>query len=93
MLHFAAVDYQATVFVNGVQVGTHTGGYDKFAFDITVHTTKNATNELILFVFDPTDDPAGNIPIGKQRRVPSHIFYTVSILDLPRRSSDEREIW
>ncbi|KAJ7699752.1 glycoside hydrolase family 2 protein [Mycena olivaceomarginata] len=70
VLHFAAV------FVNGVKVGTHTGGYDKFAFDITAHITKNATNELILFVFDPTDDPAGNIPIGKQRRVPSHIFYT-----------------
>ncbi|KAJ7649185.1 glycoside hydrolase family 2 protein [Mycena rosella] len=76
ILHFAAVDYQATVFVNGQQVGNHTGGYDKFAFDITSHVAKNTTNEVILFIYDPTDSLDGNIPIGKQRKVPSHIFYT-----------------
>ncbi|KAJ7101606.1 glycoside hydrolase family 2 protein [Mycena crocata] len=76
VLHFAAVDYKATVFVNGEKVGEHVGGYDKFAFDITSHVQKNATNELILFVYDPTDDHNGNIPVGKQRKVPSHIFYT-----------------
>lgn len=30
----------------------------------------------ILFVFDPTDMEGYNIPLGKQRLVPSHIFYT-----------------
>ena len=34
-LHFGAVDYEATVWVNGVQVATHKGGYDRFEADIT----------------------------------------------------------
>ncbi|KAL0578855.1 hypothetical protein V5O48_003134 [Marasmius crinis-equi] len=77
ILHFAAVDYHATVFVNGQQVGTHQGGYDKFFFDVTEHLTSDKkNNELIVFVYDPTDGEGENIPIGKQRIVPSHIFYT-----------------
>ena len=35
ILHFGAVDWQATVYVNGKQVGQHQGGYDGFSFDIT----------------------------------------------------------
>lgn len=35
LLHFGAVDYAATVFVNGTEVGTHKGGYSSFTFDIT----------------------------------------------------------
>ncbi|MBP6444098.1 MAG: hypothetical protein KA267_08780, partial [Gemmatimonadales bacterium] len=35
LLHFGAVDWQATVWVNGKQVGSHEGGYDPFSFDIT----------------------------------------------------------
>ncbi|KAI0748758.1 glycoside hydrolase family 2 protein [Daedaleopsis nitida] len=75
ILHFAAVDYEATVFVNGKKVGTHTGGYDKFSFDVTKYINKAGSNELILFVYDPTD-ANGNRSIGKQRIIPSHIFYT-----------------
>ena len=30
LLHFGAVDWEATVFVNGTTVGTHRGGYDAF---------------------------------------------------------------
>jgi beta-galactosidase/beta-glucuronidase len=78
VLHFAAVDYKTSVFVNGQKVGEHTGGYDKFAFDITSFVNKNGTNELILFNYDPTEGDDELIPIGKQRRNPSHIFYTVS---------------
>ncbi|KAK7034516.1 hypothetical protein VNI00_012363 [Paramarasmius palmivorus] len=77
ILHFAAVDYHTTVFVNGQEVGTHTGGYDKFSFDITGFLTEDRNdNELIVFVYDPTDGEGENIPIGKQRIIPSHIFYT-----------------
>ncbi|KAJ7207304.1 glycoside hydrolase family 2 protein [Mycena rebaudengoi] len=76
VLHFAAVDYKTSVFVNGQKVGEHTGGYDKFAFDITSFVNKNGTNELILFNYDPTEGDDELIPIGKQRRNPSHIFYT-----------------
>ena len=35
LLHFGAVDWDATVCVNGKEVGTHRGGYDPFTFDIT----------------------------------------------------------
>ncbi|KAJ6606262.1 hypothetical protein DFH09DRAFT_1269290 [Mycena vulgaris] len=54
----------------------NTGGYDKFLFDITSHVTKNATNEILLFIYDPTHSHDGNVPIGKQCIVPSHIFCT-----------------
>ena len=30
LLHFGAVDWEATVFVNGKELGTHRGGYDPF---------------------------------------------------------------
>ncbi|ESK83675.1 glycoside hydrolase family 2 protein [Moniliophthora roreri MCA 2997] len=77
VLHFAAVDYHTTVFVNGQEVGTHEGGYDKFFFDITSFLTGNREeNELIVFVYDPTDGEGENIVLGKQRILPSHIFYT-----------------
>src|SRR6188472_1438113 len=32
MLRFGAVDNEATVWVNGIRVGDHTGGYTPFAF-------------------------------------------------------------
>ena len=35
ILHFGAVDYKTTVYVNGEEVGTHAGGYASFSFDIT----------------------------------------------------------
>jgi len=32
LLHFGAVDWRTTAFVNGKQVGLHTGGYTFFTF-------------------------------------------------------------
>ena len=32
--------------------------------------------DRLVFVFDPTDEYPHHIPIGKQTRNPSHIFYT-----------------
>ncbi|KAI2467998.1 glycoside hydrolase family 2 protein [Annulohypoxylon bovei var. microspora] len=76
MLNFEAVDYQATVYVNGAPVGTHTGGYWHFNFDITKYLTLNGDNTIHVFVFDPTDAAGYMHPVGKQTRTPSHIFYT-----------------
>ena len=36
LLHFGAVDNICSVFVNGLKVGSHQGGYDAFSFDITL---------------------------------------------------------
>ncbi|MGN0114740.1 MAG: sugar-binding domain-containing protein, partial [Acutalibacteraceae bacterium] len=35
LLHFGAVDYECNVYINGVFVGNHFGGYSSFALDIT----------------------------------------------------------
>jgi beta-galactosidase/beta-glucuronidase len=49
LLNFGAVDYEATVFVNGREVGFHRGGYFEFSFDVTSFLHVNATNELYVF--------------------------------------------
>ena len=73
LLHFGAVDWQTTVFVNGIKVGSHKGGYDPFSFDITA-ALKKGKNKLVVEVWDPTD--AGTQPRGKQVARPSGIWYT-----------------
>ncbi|WP_327008288.1 AbfB domain-containing protein [Dactylosporangium sp. NBC_01737] len=74
-LHFGAVDYEATVWVNGVQVTTHKGGYDRFEVDVTGQLN-GGVNELVVRVYDPTDGRGEKQPVGKQTNNPSGIFYT-----------------
>jgi len=74
LLHFGAVDWKATISVNGKEVGTHTGGYDPFTYDITDALTASGPQTLVVRVWDPTD--AGDQPRGKQTRQPEGIFYT-----------------
>ena len=73
LLHFGAVDWKADVWVNDVKVGSHTGGYTPFSFDITAAlVAKN--NKLVVKVWDPTDK--GYQPRGKQLSNPHGIWYT-----------------
>lgn len=72
-LNFGAVDYEATVFVNGQQVGKHEGGYTEFSLDITP-ALKDGNNEVVVKVFDPTGEGVG--PHGKQVLNPANIYYT-----------------
>jgi hypothetical protein len=74
LLHFGAVDWEATVYVNGKKIGSHEGGYDPFSFDITMHLKKDSEQELAVGVYDPTD--GGPQPRGKQVRRPGGIYYT-----------------
>ncbi|KKK25315.1 hypothetical protein P175DRAFT_0553896 [Aspergillus ochraceoroseus IBT 24754] len=76
LVNFGAVDYEATVFINRQKVAFHRGGYFEFTVDATEYITFNGTNELLVFVHDPTEGEGAVIPIGKQRLSPSHIFYT-----------------
>lgn len=74
LLHFGAVDWDTTIWVNGRQVGTHRGGYDPFTFDITDALEESGQQEIVLSVWDPTN--AGDQPRGKQVRKPGGIMYT-----------------
>lgn len=59
LLHFGAVDRIATVFVNDKKVGTHTGGYTSFNFDITDYL-KRGSNTLVVGAWDPNDGKAAS---------------------------------
>ncbi len=74
LLHFGAVDWDATVWVNGKLLGNHRGGYDPFTFDITDTLKKSGLQEIALSVWDPTND--GSQPRGKQVKKPGGIMYT-----------------
>ncbi|MDD6214437.1 MAG: glycoside hydrolase family 2 TIM barrel-domain containing protein [Firmicutes bacterium] len=62
-IHFGAVDYKATLFVNNKKVGTHFGGYTSFYFNITKYLTAGK-NKICLHAED--DNRSGNQPAGKQ---------------------------
>jgi hypothetical protein len=76
LLKFGAVDYFCEVFLNGMPIGTHEGGYTPFSFEIT-SAVRSGANELMIRVIDPPMDEAQNraqfpemmyneIPHGKQ---------------------------
>lgn len=73
LLHFGAVDYQCTVWINGRQIGGHVGGYLPFTFDIT-DALVDGDNELRVAVWDPSD--TGLQQCGKQTLRPGQIWYT-----------------
>lgn len=74
LIHFNAVDYASTLWVNGTLVGTNTGGYVAFSFDITDHL-EPGKNQVTLRV---ADDKLSSQPRGKQtaRHEPWACWYT-----------------
>ncbi|ANH81206.1 beta-galactosidase [Niabella ginsenosidivorans] len=73
LLHFGAVDWKAEVYLNGLHIGSHTGGYAPFSFNITPYLT-SSEQELTVRVWDPTDRHFQ--PRGKQVSQPANIVYT-----------------
>lgn len=61
ILHFGAVDHDATIFVNGQRAGSHAGGYDAFSLNITSFL-KVGKNTLVVAAKDLND---GKTPSGK----------------------------
>lgn len=74
-VHFGAVDYKATVWVNDVEVARHEGGHTPFSADIT-NAARDGVNEIVVRAEDPLTDKT--IPRGKQywKETPEGIFYT-----------------
>lgn len=73
-LNLGAVDYIATVWVNGIVVAMHEGGHTPFSCDITGALRKSG-NVLVVRAEDPPTDRY--IPRGKQHweSTPASIFY------------------
>jgi beta-galactosidase/beta-glucuronidase len=86
LLHFGAVDYRATVWVNDCQVLTHDGGYTPFTIDITDAAAGRTTQSVIVRA---EDDPLDlTKPRGKQdwELDPHSIWY-------PRTSGIWQTVW
>ncbi len=75
LLHFGAVDYRATVWVNGQEVADHEGGHTPFTADIS-RVARGQDNVVIVRAEDPLADLT--LPRGKQywKETSESIFYT-----------------
>lgn len=85
LLYFGAVDYEASVYVNGTLVGSHKGGYTSFSFDITKYV---APGPNTLFVAVKDDVRSGLQPKGKQ----AHL-YASSGCDYTRTTGIWQTVW
>jgi hypothetical protein len=86
LLHFGAVDYAATVWINGVHAGRHEGGYTPFTIDLTDFLSGAGGCELVVRA---EDDPADlRKPRGKQdwQLEPHSIWY-------PRTTGIWQSVW
>jgi beta-galactosidase/beta-glucuronidase len=85
LLHFGAVDYHATVWINGTLAARHEGGYTPFTIDITALIRADAY-EVVVRAFDDPLDLAK--PRGKQdwQLVPHSIWY-------PRTTGIWQTVW
>src|SRR5712691_1240226 len=64
LLHFGAVDYEATVWVNGARVTDHAGGYTSFFADVTDWLSAAGPQQVMVRAFDDPHDLTQ--PRGKQ---------------------------
>jgi beta-galactosidase/beta-glucuronidase len=85
LLHFGAVDYAATVWVDGILCGSHQGGYTPFTIDITSFAATTECEIVVLAEDDPHDLAK---PRGKQDWLlePHSIWY-------PRTTGIWQTVW
>jgi hypothetical protein len=86
ILHFGAVDYTATVWVNGQRVTRHEGGYTPFHVDITRQLSASGPQTVVVRAEDDPHDLAK--PRGKQDWLlePHAIWY-------PRTTGIWQTVW
>ena len=75
MLHFGAVDYEATVYINEKAVGSHKGGYVSFSFDITDYV-KEGKNTVTVHAVDDTRSRLVSSGKQSQRYASYGCYYT-----------------
>ena len=85
LLHFGAVDYKATAWINGLYAGEHEGGYTPFTFDVTDFVTSGVCEVVVRADDDPHDLAK---PRGKQdwQLEPHSIWY-------PRTTGIWQTVW
>lgn len=86
LLHFGAVDYAATVWIDGVQAWRNEGGYTPFTVDITPSVRAGEPLEIVVRAVDDPHDLAK--PRGKQdwQLEPHSIWY-------PRTTGIWQTVW
>jgi hypothetical protein len=86
ILHFAAVDYYATVWVNGQLAATHEGGYSPFEADITGLLRGGGPHRIVVRAEDDPADLAK--PRGKQEwQLEPHVIW------YPRTTGIWQTVW
>lgn len=76
-IRFGSVNYHATVWVNGQQLGIHEGGHLPFAFDISKVTKTGEKNTIVVRVenkLKPSRVPTGDVPNGFFSNYPKSNF-------------------
>lgn len=73
LLHFDAVDQQAVIYINGIEVAKHYGGYLPFEIDITEFVSEN---QCTLQVRVQDDSDTSYHTRGKQTLKRGGMFYT-----------------
>jgi beta-galactosidase/beta-glucuronidase len=86
LLHFGAVDYAASVWMNGARCADHVGGYTPFDVDVTDLLARDGPQELVVRADDDPQDLAK--PRGKQdwQLEPHSIWY-------PRTTGIWQTVW
>lgn len=86
LVHFEAVDWRATVWINGKVVCVHEGGYTPFSADATQALVDGPVQEIVVRAEDDPADLAK--PRGKQdwKLQPHSIWY-------PRTTGIWQEVW
>lgn len=75
LLHFGAVDHDATVWANGVELARHRGGFTPFTVDLSPVASPGERVEIVVRAQDPI---GGGQARGKQTTLPHNhgCFYT-----------------
>jgi hypothetical protein len=86
LLHFGAIDYESTVWIDGRLVARHEGGYTPFEIDISTLVRSGRRHQLVVRAEDDPADLAK--PRGKQdwRLTPHSIWY-------PRTTGIWQTVW